>query len=368
MNQPVAAIALQTNFLKKEIKVLSHQKIVHWIHVTFTLKLQDYTTQPSNRNILTHKICFPPIIIFFCSRKRSIFNFICFRMSVVADPQAAKTIQTILKDLSKNLKKVESARKASETGLETINNHHADIENEGVVVVAAQHKLQKQYQQGISDCEKEEEELRKALDKIYQIRNLRNEMRLAARQNGNKENIRRAAHMKMLAISAQTIPLWVGEDNEDPPPLCGSVPADPNYVAEVGDMVAALVRGPDDENWILAEVVSYNATNQKYDVDDIDEEQKDRHTLSKRKIIPLPVWRASYQLNPDALYEKGTTVNAIYPQTTCFYKGVIKEPPQNPSDDYEVLFEDPSYVDGYSPPLGVAQRYIIPIVEKKKGK
>ena len=103
-------------------------------------------------------------------------------------------------------------------------------------------------------------------------------------------------------------------------------------------------------------------------MDDIDEEQKDRHTLSKRKIIPLPVWRASYQLNPDALYEKGTTVNAIYPQTTCFYKGVIKEPPQNPSEDYEVLFEDPSYADGYSPPLGVAQRYIIPILEKKKGK
>lgn len=36
-------------------------------------------------------------------------------------------------------------------------------------------------------------------------------MRLAARASGNKENIRRAAHMKMLANSAQTIPLWVGQ-------------------------------------------------------------------------------------------------------------------------------------------------------------
>ena len=49
-----------------------------------------------------------------------------------------------------------------------------------------------------------------------------------------------------------------------------------------GDMVAALVKGPEDENWILAEVVSYNPVTTKYDVDDIDEEQKDRHTLSKR--------------------------------------------------------------------------------------
>ena len=59
--------------------------------------------------------------------------------------------------------------------------------------------------------------MRKALDKIYQIRRLRNEMRLAARASGNKENIRRAAHMKMLASSAQTIPLWVGRDGEEPP-------------------------------------------------------------------------------------------------------------------------------------------------------
>ena len=138
--------------------------------------------------------------------------------------------------------------------------------------------------------------------------------------------------------------------------------------ANMGDMVAALVKGPEDENWILAEVVSFNHGTGKYDVDDIDEEQKDRHTLSKRKVIPLPTMRANPETSPEALYEKGTTVMAIYPQTTCFYKGVIKDQPATPSDDYEVLFEDPSYADGYSPPLSVAQRYIIQVIEKKKGK
>ena len=59
---------------------------------------------------------------------------------------------------------------------------------------------------------------------------------------------------------------------------------------------------------------------------------------------------------------------AIYPQTTCFYKGVIKEPPSTGSEEYQVLFEDPSYADGYSPPLQVAQRYIILVNDKKKGK
>jgi len=289
-------------------------------------------------------------------------------MAAVSDPQAAKTIQLTLKELMKTLKKCEGSRKVSEAGLEIVNTQHKEVETEGVLTVANQGKLIKSYQQVVGEADKEEEELRRALDKIYQIRTLRNEMRLAARASGNKENIRRAAHMKMLANNAQTIPLWVGQEGEQAPQLCGAVQADQNYVANTGDMVAALVKGPEDENWILAEVVSFSHSTGKYDVDDIDEEQKDRHTLSKRKVIPLPTMRANPETSPLALYEKGTTVMAIYPQTTCFYKGVIKDQPGSPSDDYEVLFEDPSYADGYSPPLSVAQRYIIQVVEKKKSK
>ena len=35
-------------------------------------------------------------------------------------------------------------------------------------------------------------------------------------------------------------------------------------------------------------------------------------------------------------------------------------------DDYSVLFEDTTYSDGYSPPLMVAQRYVIACKEDKK--
>lgn len=289
-------------------------------------------------------------------------------MASGSDPQAAKNIQSNLKDLFKTLKRCDENRKNSDITLASITSTHRKIESEEKLPVASQQKLLRSYQQAVQEAEKEEEELRKALDRIYQIRTLRNEMRLAARNAGNKENIRRAAHMKMLASSAQTIPLWVGRESEEIPQLCGSVPADVNYVAKPGDMVAALVKGPEDENWILAEVVSYNPNSGKYDVDDIDEEQKDRHTLSKRKVVPLPTMRANPETDPEALYEKGTTVMAIYPQTTCFYKGIINHPPTSGADDYEVLFEDPSYADGYSPPLTVAQRYIIQVAERKKGK
>jgi hypothetical protein len=58
-------------------------------------------------------------------------------------------------------------------------------------------------------------------------------------------------------------------------------------------------------------------------------------------------------------------VMALYPQTTCFYKAVVNQLPTSSTEEYEVLFEDPSYADGYSPPLTVAQRYVISIKDKK---
>lgn len=49
-----------------------------------------------------------------------------------------------------------------------------------------------------------------------------------------------------------------------PPPLCGATPANSDYVAKQGDKVAARVKAVDgDEQWILAEVVSYNHSTNK---------------------------------------------------------------------------------------------------------
>lgn len=59
-------------------------------------------------------------------------------------------------------------------------------------------------------------------------------------------------------------------------------------------------------------------------------------------------------------------VMALYPQTTCFYKAVINNLPESATADYELLFEDASYPEGYSPPLLVAQRYVIAFKHTKK--
>lgn len=180
------------------------------------------------------------------------------------------------------------------------------------------------------------------------------EIVLQAKQAGSKETIRRGALMKMLLITAQTLPLWISKTGQQPPALCGAVPADPTYVAKVwklnvasviyllkrfhfqlGDIVAALVKSTDgDENWILAEVVQYLASSGRYEVDDIDEEQKERHTLSKRRIIPLPLMRANPETDPDALFPKGATgkkkiwidisnISYVYPVLAMYSHGSI---------------------------------------------
>ncbi|XP_047113011.1 SAGA-associated factor 29 isoform X3 [Schistocerca piceifrons] len=229
-----------------------------------------------------------------------------------------------------------------------------------------QQKLKGLYKAAVSDAAQEEELIRNALNKVNEIRAIRNERRIQARNAGNKETIRRGALMKMLQSSAQTLPLWVGKLGEKPPPLCGAVPAEPTYIAKMGDMVAALVKGAEEgDNWILAEVVQYNQATNKYEVDDIDEEQKDRHILSRRRVVPLPLMRANPETDPHALFPKGATVMALYPQTTCFYKAVVNQLPTTSTEEYEVLFEDSSYAEGYSPPLTVAQRYVISIKDKK---
>ena len=174
--------------------------------------------------------------------------------------------------------------------------------------------------------------------------------------------------MKLLHQQAQTLPLFIAfKRDEKPPALCGCIPAEQNYTGKIGDMVAALVKSTEgDENWILAEIVNYNSTTNKYEIDDIDEEQKERHILSRRKIVPLPLYRANPETHPSALWPRKSIVLALYPQTTCFYRAIVQEQPKTATDQYKVLFEDSSYQEGFSPPLPICQRFIIKNPLKKK--
>jgi SAGA-associated factor 29 len=272
-------------------------------------------------------------------------------------------LKELLSELHHLIHQVQEERSRGENNLTNITKTQERIQLERIVSPYYKTKLKGLYNTAMQDAESETELLRRALDKIAEVKAIRN-------GNGNQRKpiVRRGVLMSQLVQNANSLPLWVGKPGERPPPLCSAMPVDSNYIASPGDMVAARVKGQEDEeNWILAEVVSYNAVTAKYDVDDIDaEEGKERHTLSRRRIVPLPRWKADPETNTEALFPKGTLVLALYPQTTCFYRAVIHEPPRRIGDDYMVLFEDNSYPDGYSPPLNVAQRYVILCKEDKK--
>ncbi|XP_018571132.1 SAGA-associated factor 29 [Anoplophora glabripennis] len=286
-------------------------------------------------------------------------------MPFAADAVAAQQVQDRLKSLQQLVHEIEKKRIQSEQGINTLQKYAQDDKSG-----QSSQKLKSLYKTAISQAEQEEEVIRKALQKITEIRNIKNERRIQARIASNKESIRRGPWMKMLSSSAQTLPLYVSKIGEKPPPLCGAVPADPNYVAKIGDMVAALVKVSETngENWILAEVVSYNHGTSKYEVDDIlkEQNQKGRHILNRRQVIPLPLMRADPETDPQALFSQGTLVLGLFPQTTCFYKALVNKPPPTHMDEYELLFEDSTYPEGYSPPHYVAQRYVIAFKQKTK--
>ncbi|GBP22711.1 SAGA-associated factor 29 [Eumeta japonica] len=290
-------------------------------------------------------------------------------MPLTADV-AAQQVQERLRSLHRLVHDIEAERTRNEQCIDAIlraeKTGESPPSNEDSSGSSQQMQLKSLYKAGLAAAEQEERVLRAALQRIYEIRAIRNERRIQARHAGNKETIGCGALMKMLLSAAQTLPLYVGRVGERAPPLCGAVPADAGHIARPGDAVAALVRVSEkEENWILAEVVSWLPAQGKYEVDDIDEEQKHRHVLSRRRVVPLPLMRADPRTADHALYPKGAVVMALYPQTTCFYRAVVNRLPSSAGDPYEVLFEDSSYADGYSPPERVAQRYVIAIKEGK---
>lgn len=47
----------------------------------------------------------------------------------------------------------------------------------------------------------------------------------------------------------------------------------------------------------------------------------------------------------------------MYPQTTCFFKALVKAPPKTSRDGYEVLFKDD--FDQYTILMSVSQRFVV---------
>ncbi|KAF8570104.1 hypothetical protein P879_05922 [Paragonimus westermani] len=208
-------------------------------------------------------------------------------------------------------------------------------------------QLKSLYAQAISEAEHQKSTLLSALEKVAHIRQIEHDLRASI----GPKNFRRGVLMSVLQENARSIPLWVGKPDEKlvfnifrvaffrAPSLCGAVPASTTTIAQPLDHVAALVPEPDvaataacnlSEGCILAEVVSYDPDKRTYQVEDVDADEgkvPKQYTLARSKVIPLPKWKANPVTNPEAIFPKGSTVFALYPQTTCFYKAIVDEVP-----------------------------------------
>ncbi|XP_052568543.1 SAGA-associated factor 29 isoform X3 [Peromyscus californicus insignis] len=183
---------------------------------------------------------------------------------------ADSRIAELLTELHQLIKQTQEERSRSEHNLVNIQKTHERMQTENKISPYYRTKLRGLYTTAKADAEAECNILRKALDKIAEIKSLLEERRIAAKIAGlyndsepPRKTMRRGVLMTLLQQSAMTLPLWIGKPGDKPPPLCGAIPASGDYVAKPGDKVAARVKAVDgDEQWILAEVVSYShATN-----------------------------------------------------------------------------------------------------------
>jgi hypothetical protein len=126
-----------------------------------------------------------------------------------------------------------------------------------------------------------------------------------------------------------------------------------------GTLVAAKV-GKENE-WILATIVTWNGSKQKYEIEDVEEEEsesKQKYLVTTKSIVPL------HLTDEDALasheFQEGEEVLALFPQTTCLYTAFIAQTPSTTkSKNYLVTFEDDEEEGTENPQRSVEARFII---------
>eukprot|EP01155_Anaeramoeba_flamelloides_P021242 Anaeramoba_flamelloidesa586376_47.p1 GENE.a586376_47~~a586376_47.p1 ORF type:complete len:258 (-),score=50.07 a586376_47:19-792(-) len=162
------------------------------------------------------------------------------------------------------------------------------------------------------------------------------------------------------------LPAWEGSSN--PPPLCGKIPANNNYIASNGDLVAASI--PDENTGsaiILCHVKTYSKTTQEYKLVDFFEDLNkgpSYYTLPKEDVIPIPRTLSSKHLSQTE-FSKNEKVLAVYPETTTFYPAIVLESPgSRTKKGFDTFYYSLRFVNDFVEQIEVYARFVIPNNEK----
>lgn len=93
-------------------------------------------------------------------------------------------IQEKLRELTHVIQQCQEERSRSEHNLSNIGKTHERIQQEQKLSPYYKSKLRGQYKTALQDAESEEELLRRALDLIFDVRAIRNDRRIAAKNSG----------------------------------------------------------------------------------------------------------------------------------------------------------------------------------------
>ncbi|KAG1089327.1 hypothetical protein G6F42_020001 [Rhizopus arrhizus] len=240
------------------------------------------------------------------------------------------------------LAKLEHVQKDTANVVTGINNIHTAVNMEQGIPTVVGNKLMDFYRGGIDLSNSESKIIHDIIEKVSV---------LIALRDASEYNHGELIHQPCLPDSCNLTFSAVIDgkrkkrkaDNGDDSSSSGTSGATPSvsskrskthqHILTHGTSVAARQPKQKDKNeeWILAVVISYNHDKNRYEVEDVDQDefgQKQRYMLQPRNVIPIPNVDEAKGLTE---INTGQDVLALYPGTTCFYRAKVAAPPSKVS-------------------------------------
>ncbi|KAI8330857.1 SGF29 tudor-like domain-containing protein [Chlamydoabsidia padenii] len=234
------------------------------------------------------------------------------------------------KQICHSLMELEQIQAKTEIVMKNLNELRGTIQpEEGITSVTLQ--LLKEYYRGGIDLSSDEA---KTITDVIEKLTVLTALREASEKRAEQKKKKRKSEVEELK-SGSPSPKKTKSDN--------------NGIYSPGTSVAARQPKQKDKNeeWILAVVLSFHADKNKYQVEDVEQDdngQKQKYMLPPRNVIAVPEL-ADLQNIPDI--PSGQDVLALYPGTTCFYRAIVIQSPLHGNKEnssgpikYKVQFED----------------------------
>ncbi|RIB30442.1 SGF29 tudor-like domain-containing protein [Gigaspora rosea] len=251
---------------------------------------------------------------------------------------------------------LDSLERIEEEGIDlikSINEYHEKIQCDGYVAPDVKGILKALYKKAIDQAVREEDmckTITKLIDKYHALKSDK-DFRTHSEGLSAEENIYKKKKSKDAATLMKKSK--------------GSHSKSRNIIKNGTYVAAKQPKHKDiEENWILAIVVGYISEIKSYEVEDADRDEAsnrpgERFSVPSKNVIIIP--KPGEMWMPE--FPQSSTVIALYPGTTCFYKADVVLPPSKLSLPlkYLLTFEDDDNAERY-----VDAHYVLDVPKETK--